>query len=229
VNLARVVLSLSAAAVAIAAGIVASACADDPPAEPRLLVLDGIEFRLTDVDPYIAFLDSYVPEGGRKTKIQHVLEEVLIPLRLAQRAFPAERKALQERADALRSVATNVMELEQQTAVVKEKHRSEVTRKHVQMPVAMWAFDQLKVGAVSDPIEVPEGWFVVGLFNFTESPALAVSDYVDLLQVGFIHHNRTQMLQWYLEQKQLLADKATFIHPDYATAIPAWIRPKKQP
>jgi hypothetical protein len=226
----RIALAVLAAAAATVAGI-AAACGDAPakPAETRLLVIDGIEIGLADVEPFVTFLDSFVPEGGRKTKIQRVLDEHLLPLHLARRAFASERAALRERADALRAVAGNARELEQQAALVREQRRSNVTRTHIQLPVAMWAFDPLHVGATSDPIEVPEGWFVVGLFDLGESPALAVNDYVDLLQVGFVHHGRKSLAEWYGEQQRLLADKATFVHPDYVTAMPPWIRPKKTP
>ena len=78
-----------------------AACRSEAAPETRLLVVDGIEIQLADVAPYVAFLDSFLPEGGKKTKIHRVLEEHLIPLRLAQRAFPVERAALAERAKAL--------------------------------------------------------------------------------------------------------------------------------
>lgn len=225
----RVRVVLLAAAALLGLGIGMASCRRDAPAEQRLLVLDGIEIRLADVEPYVAFLDSFLPEGGRKTKIQRVLDELLIPLRLAQRAFPKERQELKARADALCSVATNVNELEQQSRLIREKRRSNLTRMHAQLPVAMYAFDPLRVGGVSQPIEVPEGWFVVGTYDLRESPGLVLEDYIDALQVGFITHTSAKLLEWYSAQKQELADKATFVHPDYKNAMPPWIRPKKQP
>ena len=226
-NRARVAVLFALPLVALA--IVVSACEDEAPAEQRLLVLDGIEIRLAEVEPYVAFLDSFIPEGGRKSKIQRVLDEYLVPLRLAQRAFPAERRELKERADALCSVATNVVELEEHSRIIKEKRRSNLTRMKAHLPVAMFALDAMRVGAVSPPLEMPEGWYVVGAYDLRESPSLVLDDYIDALQVGFITHTSSKWLEWYNAAKIELADKATFVHPDYVTAMPPWIRPKKQP
>lgn len=226
----RARLALACATAIGAAGLGFATCGGAPPKEERLLVLDGIEIRLADVEPYVAFLDSFVPEGGRKTKIQRVLEDHLIPLRLAQRNFGEQRRALHEQALSLCSVATNVYELEQQTTNRREKRRSEMTRTHAFLPVAMYAFDQLRVGSVSPPLEIPEGWVVVGVHDLKESPAGLLSDAVDALQVGFTTHTPDVWREWYSNEKTRLADKATFVHPDYVHAMPPWIRiPPKQP
>jgi hypothetical protein len=219
----------------VVAGVVAGSlaltgCGDDKPAdEPRLLVLDGIEFRLADVAPYVQFFDSFLPEGGRKTKVQRVLEEYLIPLRLAQRAFPKERQAQKAIADGLCSVATNVEELERQTVQMKDRLRANMTRTQAQIPVAMFLFDPLRVRAVSEPLELPQGWFVVAAHDLIASPALQIADYVDALQVGFVTHTSGDFYKWYEAQKVALADKATFVHPDHLTAMPPWIQPPKHP
>jgi hypothetical protein len=210
---------LSAAAAALAA-----ACGGERPAEHRLLVLDGIEFTLADVEPYVAFHDSFLPEGGRKSKIRRALDEHLIPLRLAQRAFPAERARLRAQAEALCSVATNAYELERQSQMLQDKRRSNLTRSTALLPVAMHIFDPARVGAVSPPLELPHGWFVVGVFDLQTSPGLVMADYVDALQVGFVTHASPQFLAWYRDQQQLLADKATFVHPDFEHAMPPWLR-----
>lgn len=210
--------------VALVVAAAVAACGREAPAETRLLVLDGIEITLADVEPYVAFYDSFLPEGGRKSKILRALDDHLIPLRLAQRAFPAERERLRAQAEALCSVATNAYELEQQSQQVKDKRRSNLTRSTALLPVAMHVFDPARVGAVSPPIELPHGWFVVGVFDLQPSPGLVLADYVDALQVGFVTHASPLFMSWYLEQQQLLADKATFVHPDFEHAMPPWLR-----
>jgi hypothetical protein len=206
-----------------------SACREQPPAETRLLVLDGMEFQLADVDAYVAFLDSFLPEAGRKTKIQRVLDELLIPRALARRAFATEREQLRQRALELCKVATNVNELDQQTKQVSERRRAEVTRAHLPLPVAMYAFDPLLVGSVSEPIEVPQGFIVAGVFDLREASQMALADYVDVLQIAFVHHRAADWKQWYQAEQARLADKATFVHPDHVHSIPQWIRPVKNP
>lgn len=204
-------------------------CGGKAPEERRLLVVDGIEITLADVEPYIAFYDGYLPEGGRKSKALRALEDQVLPLRLAQRAFAPQRAAQRQLAEALCSVATNALELEQQSQQVRDKRRANLTRGTALLPVGMWAFDPTRVGAVSPPLELPHGWFVVGLFDLKESQGLVMDDYVDALQVGFVTHTRIEFDAWYREQQALLADKATFVHPDYEHALPSWLRPPKRP
>lgn len=206
-----------------------AACDRQPPEEPRLLVVDGIEIRRDEVEPFVAFLDSFLPEGGRKTKIARVLDEYLLPLRLAQRAFPAEREQLRARAQALADVAGNVAELEQHSALIETRRRSTLTRTRAMLPIAMRLFDPLQTGAVGPPIEVPQGWFVVGAYDLVTSPGLALEDAVDALQVGFVTHTAVQWREWLEAQKQAIADKVTFVHPDHHGALPAWLRPPRLP
>jgi hypothetical protein len=217
---------LTAAAVATA-GAILLVCTKAPAVKTPLLVLDGMEFHYEELAPYVTFLDSFVPEGGRKTKMLRVLEEHVIPLRLAQRAFAKERTAMLQSALALRSVATNVEELERQSVQMKDKRRANLTRSHALMPVAMFVFDPLAIGAVSKPLELPHGWFVVGAFDLKESPGQLLDDYVDALQVGFVTHTAGEWHDWYEAQKLVLADKASWIDPEFATAMPPWIRPPK--
>lgn len=218
---------LAAALAAMAALL--GACSKPAPAENRLLVLDGITFTLDDVAPYVAYYDAFLPEGGRKSKVLRALEDQLIPLRLAQRAFAAERAELKKQAEALATVATNALELEQQSQNVRDKRRSNLTRGTALLPVGMWAFDATRVGAVSQPLELPHGWIVVGLFDLRESPGLVMDDYVDALQVGFVTHPRIAFQEWCLAEQQRIADKATFVHPDYEHAMPPWLRVPKRP
>lgn len=207
---------------------IAAGCGDKAPPETRLLVLDGIEVRLDEVEPFVAFLDESVPEGGRKTKIQRVLEEQILPLKLAQRAFPAERKALRERAEQLRSVATNAHELEQQSTAMKDKRRAKFPRLHAKLPVAMFLFRLENIGSVSQPIELPEGFAVVGSFDALQHQ-LALEDSVDALEVAFFTHGGSDWRNWLLAEQARVADKLTFVHPDYRFALPSWILPQKQP
>ena len=217
------------ARVALLCALALAGCSEpDPRNDPRLLVLDGIEIRFDELEPYVAFLDSFRPEGGRKTKVMLALTEHVLPLRLARRAFPAEREEQRRRAEALAAVADNVAELERQSALVEHKRRSALTRMKALLPVAMFLFDPLTRGAVSPPIEVPQGWFVVGAFDYQESP-IALADHVDALQVGFVTHTSRQWTEWIEAEQQRIGAKATFVHPDYREMMPAWIEPPRNP
>ena len=222
-------LPLARLAALTAAALALAGCnRTPPPAEHRLLVLDGIEITLAEAEPYVAFLDSFMPEFGRKTKLRRVVEEHLLPLAVARREFGPQRKEQLELAKQLCSVATNAHELEQQTQQFKDKRRSNMTRLQAKLPVSMFLFDQLQMGAASAPIELPQGYFVVATFDLTRS-AMALDDFVDALQIGFVTHTAGEWYEWYEAQKPRLAGKATFVHPDYRDAIPDWIQLPKQP
>lgn len=205
----------------------ATACSD-PPVETRLLVLDGMVVNLADVEPFVAFMDQWAPEIGRKTKVMKVLEQHLIPLYLARRHFGPQRAEKLEQATAMCAVATNVKELEQRSQLLTDKVQRDEARSTVSLPEGMFLFEPLNQGAVSRPIEVPQGWHVVGSFELTER-ALAMDDVAKALRVAFDTHTAGQWYEFYEAQKKLLADKATFVHPDWATAIPEWIKPPRQP
>jgi len=214
-----------------ALALLLAACGGNAPApESRLLAVDGIEIALSEVEPYIEFLSSFMPNAGRKTSVQLVLDQYLLPLRLAQRAFPALRAEQRARAEALCSVATNVVELEQ-CAEGLPPHMKDVRavrRPHAQLPVAIFLFDQMLQGSVSPPIEVPTGYFVVGCLEMHESQAV-LEDYCKALQIGFVTHSRADWEKWIEAEHARVADKVTFVHPDYRDALPTWLKPPKLP
>jgi hypothetical protein len=205
-----------------------AACANEPQVPPdRLLVVDGIEITLGEVEPYVEFLGTYLPEGGRKSRIQVVLDEHVLPVRLAQRAFPEQRKRMLEQANALCAVATNVHELEQQSRLIEDKTRRNLTRRH-RLPIVMFLFAPGSTGAVSPPLEVPYGYVVVGAYEMKEAP-LMVDDYVDALLVGFPTHQPSEWKEWIEGEKQRVATKVSWVHPDYREAMPQWLQLPKLP
>lgn len=204
---------------------------DEPPPEKRLVVIDGIEITFDDLQPYYDMLEKYRPELGVKSKYVWAMREHVLPLRVAQRAFPKERAVQLQRAEALCSVAGNITELEEQSKLIEHKRRSNLTRANAKLPVALFLFeDKYQTNAVSPPIELPAGYFVVGGYEYHESQ-LRAADYVDTLQVGFITHTSKQWLLYWEETKKTLGDKVTFVHPDYRDDMPPWMKiPKdKQP
>jgi hypothetical protein len=210
-------------------GLPGAACGGEPakaPAPPApgdvLLRIDGLEITFGEIEPYVKFLDEAMPEAGRKTKVQKVLQDFTVPLRLAQREFAEPRRKMHERATNLRAVSTNVLELEQQGAqqVIK---RMEVTRNQVDLPIAVYLFDPLNTGGVSDVIEVPRG-FVVAAAHEVKEAAAAVFDTVDAVQVGFFTHTPADWETWKSSAQERVADKATYIHPDFREAMPTWLK-----
>lgn len=200
--------------------------APSPAEDPRLIEIDGITITFEDLQPYYDWLTEYRPGLGVRTKYAWALREHVLPLKLAQREFPEARAKQQVLAEGLCSVATNIMELERRSELIKDKTRSNLTRQSALLPVAMFLFDELTLNAVSRPIELPHGIFVVSAYERHESP-LVMADYVDALQVGFITHTSLEWQKYWVEKRAELGRKVTFLHPDYRDDMPDWIHPPK--
>ena len=192
-----------------------------PRAEDILLSIDGIDITFGELRPYIDFLASIHPDTGRKTMVQVVLEQHVLPLRLAERAFPEERQRQRQIATDLRSVVTNIDELEAQQLSVRESKR--YGRTQLPIPVAQFLFDPLTTGGLSQPIAVPRGFIVAGARDYLESPIVA-HDLVDTTMAGFFTHGTRDWLLWLEAEQNRVADKLTYVHPDYREALPAWCK-----
>ena len=213
---------------AFCVAVSAAACDDAPPPPKELLVIDGMTIQLAELDPLMEFLDSYVPEAGRKAKVLRILEEHLVPLHLARRAFAAERQQALARAEALCSVASNVEELERQSAAMADTLRRHVSRNQPKLPIAKFVFDPLLTRSVSQPIELAHGYVVAACYDI-EQGTLKVDDRADTLQVTFGTHTLADWQKWLDGEQKRVADKVTFVHPDYREAMPPWIILPKLP
>lgn len=226
----RILRTTLALAIISITSISVGSCTDSstPTDENRLIVIDGIEICFDELQPYSDFLDRFRPELGKKTKYIWAMREHILPLKVAQRAFAKERTEQLALAQGLCSVATNIIELAERSSLIQQKRRSNLTRSNSQLPVAMFLFDQTRVGSVSPPLEVPQGYFVVSSYNMSESP-LVMADFVDALQVGFVTHTSKEWHDWWESQQQVIGDKVTFVHPDYRDDFPKWVKiPKDQ-
>lgn len=217
-----------AAFAAAALLLLLGSCTDNKPApkEQRLLVIDGIEIRIDELKPYTDFLTESHPEAGEKTKNIWAMRDHVLPLRVAQRTFPKERAEQLKLAQGLREVATSVGELEQHSTLIEHKVRKKLTRSSAKLPVAIFLFKQLNTFAASPPLELPQGYFVVGSYEFKEQP-LILADYCDALQVGFVTHTGQAWSEFWEKEKVRIGAKVTFVHPDYRDNLPAWMKPPK--
>jgi hypothetical protein len=233
----QTLMLLSTAAATVLAAAACSRCSapaapHDPPApaEPKpgdpLLQVDGITITFGDVLPMVEFFDTLSREGSRRTKMQRVIEEYTLPLLFARREFQEERKKELAQATGLRAVAGNVLELEEKSTAFRRK-RERVRPREVEIPIARFLFDKLHQGAVSDPIELPQGYTVVGSFELVEAQLL-FDDQCDALQVTFytpqLHDDQSYHL-WLRALQKRLDKKVTWYHPDYRDAVPSWLLP----
>ncbi|MGC6487079.1 MAG: hypothetical protein ACON4Z_05510 [Planctomycetota bacterium] len=207
----------------LAVGCEPSAPASDR-SDPRLIEVDGVAITFEELQPYYDWLTQFRPGLGKRTKYVWAMREHVLPLKIAEREFAAERAEQLSLAEGLCSVATNVQELEQRAALVTDKTRSNLTRQSALLPVAMFLFDELTLNAVSQPIALPHGFFVVSAYERYESP-LVMADYVDALQVGFITHTSLEWQKYWTAKRAEIGARVTFLHPDYRDDMPDWIRP----
>lgn len=193
-----------------------------PAAGERLLEIDGITVTFGDVAPAMAFLDRLAPERSLRHKLRAVLDELVLPLLFARREFGKERAALLERARELSAAVGNVAELEARSEGLDHRVRKSVTPMAVEIPIARFLFDPLKVGSVSGPIEVPQGFVVAGAFDLQEHQLVSL-DRCDALQVGFVTHRANAWGAWLADLRARIGDRVTYCHPEYRRAVPPWL------
>jgi len=210
----------------LAAAAPLASCGETPAApqvDPDvILIVDGLQIRRQEVERYAKIHQSTAPELGHKTIERHLLENYVLPLRVAQREFAERRAELRQQAQTLSEVATNVFELEQRGELLFHK-RKLVTRRQIEPPVAEFAFDPEKTGSVSGVLEVPHGFIVAGCYEIQES-AIVTEDLADLLQVGFATHTNAEWVEWLRQMQARLADKVTYVHPDHRDCLPTWLK-----
>ncbi len=218
---------------AFAVLVLAGAC-DRPPAGPApdvVLILDGIEIRKAELTDYVRYLGTTGERLGDMLKTQTALERHLIPMKLARRAFPAERAAQRERAEAMqRSVEASGNAYPQLRSkgdlLGGEATPGKLARHQMELAQAMWCFDEANFGLASPVLEVPQGFCLIAVKDTVQGPT-RTQDGVDAYLVPFYTLSRGKFDDWYLEQKKLLADRLTYVHPEYVDALPPWItRPR---
>ncbi|MCA8947903.1 MAG: hypothetical protein KDE27_00275 [Planctomycetes bacterium] len=224
---------LAGAILAAAVAVAFAACGERTPSAPPaatsadvILTIDGIDITLGELEPFMAWIRETRPDVGRKTLAQKVLEGHLVPLRLAERAFAAERAAQRAKAVEIRSVVQNVYELERASDALEVQDRRRYTRLQPDLSVGMFLFDRLQEGNVSDPIAVPRGFVLASTHEHVDAP-VAGEDMVEATQVGFFTHKVGEFHDWIEQEQARVADKVTYVHPDYRDALPTWCQPPK--
>lgn len=201
-------------------GAAAPESATPPPGE-RLLVVDGVTVTFGDLAQGLELFDRLDPNASRRGKIARILEEYVLPLEFARREFAAERAEQLEKAKALCAVAGNAVELQQAARLAGSEKA--VSARQVEIPIAAFLFDPALTGAVSPPIELPQGYVVAAALDLQQSLVVA-HDRCVAFQVGFTTHDAQGYAAWLRDLRRRLADKATWVHPDYRLAMPQWLR-----
>jgi hypothetical protein len=215
--------------------LISSACSEKPADKTRtdataenrlapedvLLVVDGVSIRWSDVEQQVAWLDGLAPEYSLRKKIQRTLSDYTLPVLFARRDFAEQRRQLFELAQTVRAASGNVEEL-RKNASDRPMLQSRLSVGNVELPVAAFLFDPTRVGAVSDPIEVPAGYLLVGCVDLTRTQ-VPMEDTAECVQVGFVTHDAAAFREWETAMQQRIADRVTFVHPEFRLAMPPWL------
>jgi hypothetical protein len=210
---------------------VAAACADDygdPAAWPAGLVLqvDGLQVWEHEVAPLVSYLASVDRRAGRRTRLAAILSAHLLPLKLAQRAFAAERAALRPRCEALRRAVDNggFPELVAKGRVVPGASHLRLGRHELPLPLQSYAFAAENLGQTSPVLEVPQGFALIATEHLAPGTSRA-DDLADVFQVPFYSHSPDDFAAWLRGAQAAVAGRVEYVHPDYRDALPPWLDP----
>lgn len=214
-----------------ATAVGAFGCEEAPAPAPRpgvLLELDGIVIEESELQPLLGYVNGMGERVGKSFAAQIVLERHLLPTRVAQRAFAAERAVLRERAEAMRrSVMSSGgadPQLRAKGAIMGgESSGGLIARSGMELAQAAWCFEPDNLGIVSPVVEVPRGYCLLSVAD--HRPGIERSgDLVDAYQVPFYTHGKSEFDDWWADRKRELAGKLTYVHPDYVDALPPWLK-----
>ncbi|MDP6929003.1 MAG: hypothetical protein QF412_04805 [Planctomycetota bacterium] len=198
----------------------------DPPPD-LLLELDGMSFTRSEVEEYGRYIREEVDHRiGQLALTETVLDKVLIPMKLARRAFPEQRAQKEKHARALSTYVGNqgVAELAARGHTLGGyRPESPLTRNSLPLPVSRYVFDESNLGQVSPPIEVPQGYCVIASYDL-ERGLTRVSDRADVYQVPFYTHGGDDFAAWYQGAREALKGRITYAHPDVLDGLPPWLK-----
>lgn len=202
-----------------------------PPAPGVLLVVDrDLVVRESDVEPFAEYFEELDPSMGVKYRTRELLQQHLVPLMLARRAFPEQRAAQLEQARAVRATADNSLEFRRRAELlgIRESDRP-YTRSDLPLPVAMWAFRPEHLGAVSPPIETARGWVLVSPLDL-ESGVTQPADRLRALVMPFHTHSRDDFDAWLGRARAEIAGRVDWVAPTIEDALPpTLLKPRAGP
>ncbi len=210
------------------AALTQAGCAPDgEPAHPAGLALeiDGLQITIDELNSYDQYFRELDPTMGRNYRTSELLDQFLLPMRLAQRAFPEERAKARVEAAALAEVVGNggYQELVRLGAVLGGfKPDKPFSRNQLPLALTRFAFDEDNVFKASPPIEVPQGFCLIASYRLHQG-ITTVEDQVEAYLVTFYTHDGSVFSTWYETEKHRIRNRVTYVHPDYRGALPAWV------
>jgi hypothetical protein len=213
------------------AGICLFGCEEDPRLAPEpppglVMEIDGLQIWAREIEPWVAYVETVDRRTGRDAAIRGILDNHLIPLKLAQRAWAEPRDELRRRAEALARVVRNggYPELVAKGRAVAGEPLAQTTgRLDLPLPIGAWAFDEDRIGHVSPLLETPQGFSLFSTYRIERGITRTV-DRVEAYQVPFYTHPPVEFAAWLVEARAAVSDKVTYVHPGYRRALPPWVK-----
>ena len=212
----------------ICAALILWGCApEEGPTRPAGLALeiDGLQVTIDELHSYDDYFRELDPSMGRNYRTSELLDQFLLPLRLAQRAFPEQRAEARAEAAALAEVVGDggYQELVRQGDVLGGfKPERPFSRNQLPLALSRYAFDADHVFLASPPIEVAQGFCLIATYRLHQG-ITTVEDQVEAYLVPFYTHSGALFASWYKAEKQRIRNRVTYVHPDYREALPPWV------
>ncbi len=207
------------------------ACAPDdqpspPPGAGVVLEVDGLQITAEELRQFDDYFENLDPTMGRNYRTRELLDQFVLPLRLARRAFAEDRAEKRQRATVLAEAVGNsgyagLVERGEVYGGVKPDHP--YSRNDLPLPLARFAFDEDHLFKVSPPIEVAQGFALIATFQLMQGIS-TVEDQAEVYFVPFYTLDSAQFATWYEVQRDRIRNRVTFVHPDYREALPPWLK-----
>ncbi len=196
------------------------------PDEEVVLRIGELSVTAGEVHAFDDWLNRLDPRIGRETRLKSVLDEFVLPIAAARRAFPELRQVQREAAEALARVVGSggLAQLRETAAGIPDA--ADLDRVHptkMPFPVSNFAFNAENVLAVSPPIEVPRGYWIVSTDEYREGLS-STDDRILVFRVPFMTHSEADFNEWWFQTRQELGQQLEFVHPDYKNALPYWVQ-----
>lgn len=202
---------------------------EPPPPQPSvpgaILEVDGVSISRADVQPLFDHLSAVDPQLGHKAILREIFAQHALPIAFARRDFGAEREEQRKRAAAFADVVHTYHDLaERGPSYDGFMGESRVGRSDLPFVVAQYVFELENVGGASDPIETREGWVVIAAKD-VHNAVTSVGDLADVNRVIFRARTVSEQVLWWEETMRAIRNSVTYVHPDYADALPVWLTP----
>lgn len=193
-----------------------------PPSQFALEIDGGIGITREEITAFDAYFERLDRNLGHTHRRRVLFERHLLPLALARAGFPDLRSAAQESAADLASVAGNALELRRLGEVAGGHEVGPENRVQLPLPLTRWAVDESMIGAVSPPLELPDGVWVATLLDIDRGLTPA-ADVLTLYVVEFRAHSADSFTDWVAAQQARLTGKLLHCDPDLVNALPPWL------